>query len=224
MPGARPEIVGQQVADYLAAHTSSPDQVQVDLMAATEAATGRAAGMQIGHDQGIFFEILTRSMGVRTAIEIGTFTGYSAMSIARGLAPGGKLYCLDISEEWTAIAREHWERAQLADRIELTLGPALDTLAGLSAATTFDLAFIDADKTNYGNYYEALLPRMNPHGVILVDNTLWSGRVVEAPADGEADDADTAALREFNDRVAADARVRAVILPVGDGVTMIQPV
>lgn len=220
MAGSRPEIVGEGIAEYLAAHASPPDQVQVDLMATTEAETGRAAGMQIGHDQGLFFEILTRSINARTAVEIGTFTGYSGLSIARGLAPGGKLYCCDISEEWTAIAQEHWRRAGVAERIELIIGPATETLQAFATDVTFDLAFIDADKTNYANYYEALLPRMNPRGLILVDNTLWSGRVaVPASAD---DSPDTTALREFNRMVADDSRVQSMILPLGDGVTVIQ--
>jgi len=221
MPGARSEIVGDRIADYLAAHASPPDRVQLDLMAATEAKTGRAAGMQIGNDQGVLFEILVRSLKVRTAIEIGTFTGYSALSIARGLAPGGTLYCCDVSEEWTAIAKEHWQLAGVSDRIELIIGPALETIAAFPTDTRFDLAFIDADKTNYHNYYEALLPRMSRDGVILVDNTLWSGRVTAAPSDD--DTPDTGALRDFNRTVANDERVRSVIIPIGDGVTLIQP-
>ena len=221
MPGARPEIVGDAIAAYLADHTTPPDAVQLDLMSATEAATGRAAGMQIGHDQGMFFEILVRALNVRTAIEIGTFTGYSALSIARGLAEGGRLYCCDVSEDWTSIARAHWRQADVADRIELILGPAIDTIASFPADLRFDLAFIDADKTNYANYYDALLPRMNPTGLILVDNTLWSGRVAAAETADDTDD--TKALRAFNDMVTADRRVLSVILPVGDGVTVIQP-
>jgi caffeoyl-CoA O-methyltransferase len=175
--------------------------------------------MQIGGDQGTFFEILVGSMGARRAIEIGTFTGYSALSIARGLGPEGRLLCLDVSEEWTAIARQHWEEAGVADRIELRIGPALDTLAALPADATFDVAFIDADKSNYANYYEALLPRMRPGGVILVDNTLWSRQVL----DEGASERDTVALRAFNRMVADDPRVRCVIVPMGDGVTVIQP-
>lgn len=221
MPGSRSEIVGDAIAAYLADHTSPTPAIDLELMAVTQERTGRAAGMQIGHDQGLFFEMLARSMGVRTAIEIGTFTGYSALNTARGLAAGGTLYCCDVSEEWTSIAREFWERAGVADRIVLTLGPALDTIAAFPAELRFDLAFIDADKSNYPNYYEALLPRMNPNGLILVDNTLWSGRVTEPPRDD--DSADTVAMRAFNRQVANDPRVRSAILPIGDGVTMIQP-
>jgi caffeoyl-CoA O-methyltransferase len=174
--------------------------------------------MQIGGDQGTFFEILASAIGAHNAIEIGTFTGYSALSIARGLGHKGRLICCDVSEEWTAIAREHWELAGVADRIDLVIAPALETIAALPADTWFDLAFIDADKTNYANYFEALLPLMRPGGVILVDNTLWSRQVLD-PA---AKEADTIALRAFNKMVADDPRVRCVIIPMGDGVTLIQ--
>ena len=187
-------------------------------MDVTAERTGASSRMQIGGDQGTMFEMLTRAMGVRSAIEIGTFTGYSALSIARGLAPGGTLVCCDVSEEWTAIAREHWALAGVADRIDLRIGPALDTIAALDPSMRFDLAFIDADKTNYAHYFEALLPRMTADGVILVDNTLWSRQVL----DTQAAHKDTVALRAFNRQVADDPRVRCVIIPMGDGVTMIQ--
>ena len=218
MPDIRADVIDDDLSTYIAAHSSKPDDIQRRLMAVTEERTGGAARMQIGNDQGTYFEMLTRAIGVTSAIEIGTFTGYSSLSIARGLAPGGRLICCDVSEEWTAIAREHWELAGVADRIDLRIGPALDTIAALPADLRFDLAFIDADKTNYSNYYAALLPRMNERSVILVDNTLWSRRVMD-PA---ADDADTAALKAFNDMVVGDSRVRCVITPIGDGVTVIQ--
>ena len=218
MPDSRDDIVEPDLAAYIAAHSSRPDEVQRRLMATTEERTGGAARMQIGNDQGLFFEMLTRAIGARQAIEIGTFTGYSALSIARGLGPDGRLVCCDVSEEWTAIAREHWELAGVAERIDLRLAPALDTIAALPADERFDLVFIDADKTNYHRYYEALLPHLTERGVMLVDNTLWSRRVL----DPEADHHDTVALREFNAMVAHDPRVRCVIIPMGDGVTMIQ--
>ncbi len=218
MPPSRAHVVDTELADYISAHSTKPDNVQRRLMAATEKRTGDASRMQIGGDQGTFFEILTSSIGARNAIEIGTFTGYSALSIARGLGPKGRLICCDVSEEWTAIAREHWELAGVADRIDLRIGPALETIAAFEADAWFDLAFIDADKTNYSNYFEALLPLMRPGGIILVDNTLWSRQVLD-PA---AQEADTIALRAFNKLVAADARVRCVIIPMGDGVTLIQ--
>lgn len=218
MPASRADVVDQELADYISAHSTKPDQVQRQLMTATEERTGGASRMQIGGDQGTFFEILASSIGARNAIEIGTFTGYSALSLARGLGPTGRLICCDVSEEWTAIAREHWQLAGVADRIDLRIAPALETIATLPAGTQFDMAFIDADKTNYANYFEALLPLIRTGGVILVDNTLWSRRVL----DPKEQDADTAALGAFNKRVAVDDRVRCVIIPMGDGVTLLQ--
>jgi caffeoyl-CoA O-methyltransferase len=156
-------------------------------------------------------------LGARRAVEVGTFTGYSSLCIARGLAPGGTLLCCDVSEEWTAIGRRAWERAGLADRIELRIAPAIETLRSLPTEPAIDLAFIDADKGGYPNYWEELAPRVRPGGLLLADNVLWSGRV----ADGEADeDGDLRAIREFNDRVAADDRVDAVVLPAFDGLTI----
>jgi caffeoyl-CoA O-methyltransferase len=187
-------------------------------MSITQARTGGQAIMQIGGDQGTMLEVLARAIGARNAIELGTFTGYSSISIARGMGPQGRLICCDINEDWTAIAREHWQLAGLSDRIELRIGPALDTIAALPDGLRFDLAFIDADKPNYSNYFHALLPRMQPTGLILVDNTLWSGDVLDESATDEL----TVALQQFNDMVVADERVMCVVLPVGDGVTMIQ--
>ena len=218
MPTSRADVVDQELADYISAHSAKPDDVQRRLMTTTEERTGDASRMQIGGDQGTFFEILASGMGARSAIEIGTFTGYSALSIARGIGPTGKLICCDVSEEWTAIAREHWKLAGVADRIDLRIAPALETIAALPADTKFDLAFIDADKVNYANYFEALLPLMRAGGVILVDNTLWSRRVL----DPQDEDEHTVALIAFNKIVVADARVRCVIIPMGDGVTLIQ--
>lgn len=213
----RSRLLDPAVTDYLARHSTPPDAVQQRLIEATRSEAGDSAGMQIGPDQGVFFELLTRAMGVTSAIEIGTFTGYSALAIARGLAPGGRLICCDVSPEWTAIGRRHWADAGVADRIDLRIGPALDTLAELGDDETFDLAFVDADKPNYRNYLDALLPRLRPGGLILVDNTLWSGRVVDDEDQGE----NTVALRAFNDHVARRDDVVVVVLPVGDGISMI---
>jgi caffeoyl-CoA O-methyltransferase len=218
MPDFRADAVSQEVAAYAAAHTTAPDDVQRALMAATADRTGGFSRMQIGGDQGVLMEILTRSIGARSAIEIGTFTGYSSMSIARGLGPDGRLICCDVSDEWTAIAREYWELAGIADRIDLRIAPALETIASLGPEHAFDLAFIDADKSNYANYYEALLPKMRVGGLILVDNTLWSGQVL----DESTTDTDTMALRAFNDLVAADDRVRVVLVTIGDGLSVIE--
>ena len=150
-------------------------------------------------------------------MEVGTFTGYSALAVAVALPPGGRLLCCDISEEWTAIARSHWERAGVADRIDLRIAPALDTLRDLPLEPPVDFAFIDADKATYIDYYEELLRRLSPRGVILVDNVLWGGGV----ALPSQDDPTTEALRAFNAHVVADPRVQVALLPVGDGLTVI---
>ncbi|MGH8972983.1 MAG: O-methyltransferase [Acidimicrobiia bacterium] len=214
----RSSFIDGDVAAYALAHTSPPDEVQRSLQAVTAERTGNAAGMQIGHDQAVFMENLARAMGARQAVEIGVFTGYSSLALARGMGPEGRLLCCDVSEEWTAIAREHWEKAGVADRIDLVLAPALDTLRGLPEDERFDLAFLDADKEAYLAYYEEILHRLRPGGVVLADNTLWGGRVL----DPEAADDDTVAIRAFNDALVADDRVRVTILTVGDGVTMAQ--
>jgi caffeoyl-CoA O-methyltransferase len=172
--------------------------------------------MQISPEQGAFMTVLTRLLGARTAIEVGTFTGYSALCVARGLPDDGRLLCLDVSEEWTAIARRAWERAGVASKIELRLGPAVDTLRSLPEQEAFDIAFIDADKGNYPTYYEEVLKRLRPNGAVLVDNVLWGGAVI----DKAANDDNTKAIRAFNDMVAADDRVDTVMLPLGDGVTI----
>jgi caffeoyl-CoA O-methyltransferase len=217
MADVRSLPVTAELIDYAVAHSSWPvDDVVADLQADTRALTGGAAGMQIGPDQGALLTLLTRLVGARRAIELGTFTGYSALCIARGLADGGTLLCCDVSEEWTAIARRAWTRAGLADRIELRLGPALETLRALPADDRFDLAFIDADKIGYPDYWSELVPRMTPGGLLLADNVLWSGDVVEP---GRTDEG-LAAIQSFNDTVAADDRVEVVVLPAFDGLTI----
>jgi caffeoyl-CoA O-methyltransferase len=215
----RPPWLDAAIFEYIAHRAAQPDDVLTDLATETAEVTGRAAGMQIGDDQGALLSLLTALTGAQLAVEIGTFTGYSSICIARGLAPDGRLLCFDISEEYTAIARRAWARAGLDDRIELTIGPAADSLGGLPDQPV-DFAFIDADKTGYRDYVETLLPRMRANGLICVDNTLWGGSVATPPA-GELDP-DTKALIEFNDTVAADERVDSFILPIGDGVTLIR--
>ena len=205
------------VHDYLVAHAPPLDDLQRDLIAETEA-LGGISMMQIAPEQGAFMTLLTRLIGARRAIEVGTFTGYSAISIARGLSDDGALLCCDVNEEWTAIARKYWERAGVDDKIELRIAPAIETLRSLPAGEQYDLAFIDADKPNYPHYYEQVLARLRPKGVILVDNTLWGGAV----ADPKATDDNTKAIRAFNDAVAADDRVESTILTVGDGLTLIR--
>lgn len=204
------------IADYLVAHATPPDEVQQWLIDETRAKVPELSVMQIAPEQGAFMTLLTGLIGARNAVEVGTFTGYSALCIARGLPPGGRLLCCDVSEEWTAIGCEAWDRAGVADRIDLRIAPAIETLRALPSNESIDLAFIDADKVNYPQYYEELLGRLRPNGVILVDNTLWMGAVV----DDKARDDDTNAIRAFNDMVATDNRVESVILTVGDGLTL----
>lgn len=213
-------IVPAEIGAYTAAHSTPADGLVGDLRAATEAVAGRLAMMQIGDDQAVFLEILARAMGASRAIEVGTFTGYSALAVARGMGPEGHLLCCDVSEEWTAVARTHWEQAGVGDRIELRLGPALDTLRSLPSEPTFDLAFLDADKTGYADYYGELVPRLRTGGLLLADNTLQQGRVVDPAAADES----VVAIRAFNDEVVADERVVCVQLPLGDGVTVVQKV
>jgi caffeoyl-CoA O-methyltransferase len=204
-----------ELQQYLVEHSTQPDKLQLALVEET-AALGGAARMQIGPEQGQLLTMITQMVGARFAVEVGTFTGYSSICIARGLSPRGRLLCCDVSEEWTATAQRYWKSAGLDKRIELRLGPALETLQDLPDKPHVDLAFIDADKGGYIDYWEELVPRMRTGGVILVDNVLWSGRVV----DPSINDADTKAIREFNDHAAADGRVELVVLPLSDGLTV----
>jgi caffeoyl-CoA O-methyltransferase len=201
--------------EYLVGHSSPPDPLLADLIAETARRFPDRVIFQIGPEQGTFMTILAAATSARQAIEVGTFTGYSSICLARGLAPGGSLICCDVSEEWTSLAQAYWQRAGLADRIELRLGPALATLRALPAGPAFDLAFIDADKTGYLGYWQELVPRMRPGGLILVDNTLLHGRIFLADPDPDA-----LAIREFNDHVLTDDRVVLAMLPVGDGLTV----
>jgi caffeoyl-CoA O-methyltransferase len=218
---ATPKTIGlpADLHEYMLAHSTPLSAVHRALIDKT-AALGQIAGMQIAPEQGAFMTMLTRLLGVRNAVEVGTFTGYSSLCIAEGLASGGHLLCCDVSEEWTAIAREHWQRAGVADRIELRIAPALDTLRALPAEPHIDLAFIDADKPNYPNYFDEIVPRLSPSGVLLVDNVLWGGRVIAT----DADDENTTAIRAFNRKVVDDSRVECAMLPISDGLTMIRRV
>ena len=214
----RGTFVDPDIAAYARAHSRPADALVEELRAETKRIAGDLAIMQIGDDQAAFMEMLARTTGARRAVEVGTFTGYSALAMARGMGPEGRLLCLDVSEEWTALARTFWEKAGVADRIELRLGPAIDALRTLPAEPHLDLAFLDADKTGYLSYYEELVPRLRPGGLLLADNTLQFGRVV----DPEAQDESVEAIRAFNDHVVADARVSCVLLPVGDGLTLVE--
>jgi predicted O-methyltransferase YrrM len=204
-----------ELASYLVGHGSPPDDVQRSLIEETRA-LGPVAGMQVAPEQGAFLTLLTRLVGARSAVEVGTFTGYSSLCIARGLPADGRLLCCDVSEEWTAIARRAWAQGGVAERIDLRIGPAADTLRSLPRDETIDLAFIDADKPGYPVYYEELLARLRPNGALLVDNVLWDGRVIQP----DAIDDNTVAIKAFNDLVAADDRVEAVMLPIADGLTL----
>jgi caffeoyl-CoA O-methyltransferase len=200
---------------YVVANGSAPDDLVADLIAETRAALPGRSGMQIAPEQAAFLTMITKIQGVRHAVEVGTFTGLSSIAIARGRAPGGRLICCDVSEEFTAVARRYWKRAGLDDRVELRLGPAAGTLAAMPAEPHIDLAFIDADKGGYPAYWNAIVPRLVPGGLILVDNVLWDGQVVDAHPDPA-----TQAIIDFNAMVLADARVESMLLPLGDGVTL----
>jgi caffeoyl-CoA O-methyltransferase len=202
---------------YLVAHGTARDAILDDLSKETSA-LGPISMMEIAPEQGAFMTLLARAIGARSAIEVGTFTGYSGVCIARGLAPGGKLLCCDISEEWTTIARRYFQRAGLNDRIELRIAPAIETLRALPLGETVDFAFIDADKSGYRAYYEEILKRLRPNGLILFDNVLWQGQVIDQ---ANASD-DTKAIRELNEFLARDARVHAVMLSISDGLTIVR--
>ncbi|NBE81360.1 O-methyltransferase [Micromonospora rubida] len=199
---------------YVVAHGSAPDEVMADLVEETLAALPAQAGMRVAPEQAAFLTFLTRLLGARQAVEVGTFTGLSSLAIARGLPEDGRLTCFDISEEYTGIARRYWARAGVADRIELRIGPAGETLRELPHDRYLDFAFIDADKTGYPVYWAELVPRMRPGGIVAVDNTLRGGRVL-APQN-----ADDRAIAAFNDEVMADVRVETVLLPIADGLTL----
>jgi predicted O-methyltransferase YrrM len=208
-----PDPLEQYLFDVLSPRTDVQERLR------TETQTHPRAGMQIGPDQGLLLGLLVRILDARRVVEVGTFTGYSALAMALALPPGGRIVCCDISEEYTAMARRYWREAGVTDRIDLRLGPATETLSRLlqtEGQGSQDLAFIDADKTGYDAYYEACLKLIRPGGLIAIDNVLWSGRV----ADPAVKDADTAALRALNLKVRDDPRVDAVVLSVGDGLTL----
>ena len=212
-------LLSPELADYVRASSDPVDDVMADLIRETAemAARGEAsATMQIAPEQGVLMRLLTTALGARRAIEIGTFTGFSALCIARGLPEDGSLLCLDRSEEWTAVARRYWERAGVAGRVELRIGDASTTLRELGREETFDLAFVDADKTGYAGYVEELHPRMVRNGVVLLDNTLRGGQVLE-PRD-ESD----RALADLNAALAGDPRWETALLPLADGLTVLR--
>ncbi len=210
-----PDAVERYVSEEFTRETASQHALRA------ETATLPNAAMQIGADQGALLAMLVRLVGARRALEVGTFTGYSALAVAAALPEDGCLICCDISEEWTRVGRRYWEEAGLSARIDLRLGPASETLSALlreGLGGSFDFAFIDADKTGYDAYYEACLRLVRPGGLVALDNVLWHGAV----ADPAAHDPETAALRRLNRKIRDDARVEACLLTVGDGVMLVR--
>jgi caffeoyl-CoA O-methyltransferase len=207
--------VTPELVDYLVAHSLPRTDVHRELVAVTEERMGDRSIMQIAPEQGPLLTFLARLIGATEAIEVGTFTGLSALCIAEGLGEDGHLTCFDISEEYVSVGRPYWERAGVADRIDVVIGPAAETLAAYRPPRPVDLAFVDADKPGYATYYELVLERLRPGGLVVFDNSLYSGAVLDP-----ADDENTRAIMAVNDAVAADERVDAVLVNVGDGLLM----
>ncbi len=213
--------VTDRLYDYMLTTWLRDDPLMARLRAETAEVMGDKAGMQIAPDQGQFMAFLVEAIGARRILEVGTFTGYSALSMARALPADGELVCCDVSEEYTAIAQRYWQEAGVAGRITLKLAPAMDTLDQLiaeGAGGSFDMAFIDADKPNYPGYVERSFELVRTGGVILIDNTLWNGAV----ADPERSDEITSALRSLNARLREDERFSLALAPIGDGVTLLR--
>jgi caffeoyl-CoA O-methyltransferase len=207
-------IVDPKIEEYAEAHTT-PDGELFERLAEETRAETTAPQMMVGRIEGGFLATLVALSGARRILEFGTFTGYSSISMASALPPDGKVITLDVDPEATAIARRYMDESGHGDKIEIRLGPALETLQDV--AGPFDLVFIDADKPNYVNYYEAALPLLADDGLLIADNVLWSGRVVE-----DGDDESTRAIKEFNEHVRADGRVVSVMLTVRDGMTLVR--
>jgi len=214
---SRTLFMPEQVHAYLVAHSARETAVQRELRAATRGIPG--AGMQIAPEQGALMQVLVRMLGVKRYLEIGTFTGYSALCVALAMPASGRLVCCDLSDKWTSVARQFWRKARVDSKIQLRLAPALETLDSLlreRQAGRYDFAFIDADKQNYLNYFERCLRLVRRGGLIAIDNTLWSGSV----ADPRQRDSDTRAIRAFNRRLHRDKRIDVALVPIGDGLTL----
>jgi predicted O-methyltransferase YrrM len=211
MAGRAP-FLPEKIARYIGEHAVREPEILRELRAETQKVP--MSGMQIGADQGNFMQLLVQAIGAKRCLEIGTYTGYSALAVALALPEDGRVVCCDINAQYTAVAQRFWKKAGMEKKIELRLAPALETLKTLEGP--FDFVFIDADKPNYASYYEACLPLLRRGGIIAVDNTLWSGWV----ADPKQKDADTVALRAFNDKLHRDERVTLAMLSIGDGVTL----
>jgi len=210
------DIIDPGVSHYLLEHCTPPDDVLRDLVNETRNAFPDESSMQISHDEGELLTMLVRLTGARFAVELGVFTGYSSICIARGLPPDGRLLACDASVDYTNVARRYWARAGVDDLIDLSLGPALDTIRALEPDPSIDFAFVDADKTGYPDYYDELVPRMRPGGLIVLDNVLRDGRVLDPANDSDR------AVSDLNDRIVTDDRVESVMLAVRDGVTLVR--
>jgi caffeoyl-CoA O-methyltransferase len=208
------DIVSPAINDYLLSHSEPADKLLRELAEETHRELAGQARMQISHDEGELLTMLVRLTGARQAVEVGTFTGYSSICIARGLPADGHLLCCDVSDEYTSVAQRYWERAGLTDRVELRIAPAVETLRSLPAEPHLDFAFIDADKTGYPAYVEEIVPRLRPGGLMVLDNMLRSGGVLAPESD------DDRAIAALNEALVADDRVDVVLLPVRDGVSL----
>ncbi|WP_434445415.1 O-methyltransferase [Lentzea sp. E54] len=213
-PALKTIVMNQRRYDYLLRHAEPPTPAQQWLIERTTE-LGASAEMQIPHEQGVLLTLLVQLTGARRIVEVGTYTGYSTLAMARGLGSGGRLVTCDLSDDWTGIARQAWEKEGVADRIEVRLGQAADTLAALPGTEHIDLVFIDADKVNYRRYWELLVPRVRPGGLLLADNTFYYGEAADDSPAGNAK-----AIDEFNGHVLADDRVESVMLPIADGLTI----
>ncbi len=208
----------QDLYGYMIRNRSPEDPILAELRQETRRSAGKMAGMMISEEQGVLLRILVGALAPSLAVEVGTFTGYSAACIASGLPPGGKLVCCDVSDEWTSFGTHYWNRCGVAENIDLRIAPALETLSGLPRDLRFDFAFLDADKANYVAYFEAIVPRMRQNGLIAVDNVLWHNWSMHACNQ----DQETVGIREFNEHVLLDDRVESVMLHLGDGLTLIR--
>lgn len=208
----------QDLYRYMIRHRSAEDQVLTDLRRETLRVVGDKAGMMISEEQGILLRMLVAALAPKLVVEVGTFTGYSALCMAQALPKGGRLLCCDVSDEWTSVGKPYWRRAGVADRIDLRIAPALETINGLPANDDVDFAFLDADKCNYVQYFEAIVPKLRTNGLIAADNVLWHNWSMDA----HNQDPETVGIREFNEHVLRDDRVETVMLHVGDGLTLIR--
>ncbi|MDZ7676628.1 MAG: O-methyltransferase [Acidimicrobiales bacterium] len=219
MSADRSIAIDPDISAYIQEHLNPPpDPIVARIHERTVDRFGDLAGMNIGEDQGRFLKMLVQMLQARQVVEVGTFTGMSALWLARGLREGGRLTCLELQDEPIEVARVGWQEAGVDDRIDVRIGPALESLQAMPADSTIDLAFVDADKEGYAAYVDEILPRLAPNGVLAIDNTLWSGRV----ADPDADDESTRALQALNDDLAGREDLDVVILSVGDGVTLVR--